>query len=78
MKVTRIEITQRRVDPLHRGDQALVRFTGPWGGVQVLAQAPRAAPTLELARDALRQLRRMPEFRSGAQELVFDTLCIAR
>lgn len=65
MHVTRIIFSNRRVDPATRDDCADVAFVS--GGIvaRFLATAPRAAPRLELIRDAMRQLKRMPEFRSG-------------
>ena len=76
MHVTSIVFSNRRVDPATRDDCADVAFVS--GGVvaRFLATGPRASPRLELIRDAVRQLRRMPEYRSGQLELSFEGLCI--
>lgn len=78
MHVTRIVFSNRRIDPNTRDDCADVTFVG--GGIvaRFLATAPRAAPSLELIKDAMRQLRRMPEFRSGQVELSFERMCIRK
>ena len=77
MQITRIQITERRIDPLNRHEQALVHFHAKGRMLQVIARAARGASVFDLTRDALRQLRRMPEFRSGAEVLQFDTLCLS-
>ena len=76
MHVTSIIFENRRLDPDTRDDCADVAFVS--GGVvaRFMAKAPRAAPRLELVRDAVRQLKRMPEFRSGQVELSFEGMCI--
>ncbi len=75
MHVTRIELSDRFVDPIERSDCARVWFHSNHTVTQIDARAQRAAPKPELIRDAIRQLRRMPEIRSGAQALSFAPTC---
>lgn len=75
MHVTRIELSDRFVDPIERGDCARVWFHSDNTVTQIDAHAQRAAPRPELIRDAIRQLKRMPEIRSGAEQLSFSPTC---
>lgn len=76
MFITEIEVTNRRIDPLTRDDCADVVFIAGEVVTRFLARAPRAASGLVLVKDAMRQLRRMPEFRSGQEKLGFAPLCL--
>lgn len=76
MHVTSIIFTNRRIDPATRADCADVAFISGSVVARFLATGPRASPRLALIRDAIRQLKRMPEFRSGQAELSFEGLCI--
>lgn len=76
MLISRIEVIDRRIDPEDRRDCAQVRFFAGEQITSFLAHAPRASSRLELVRDALRQLRQMPELRSGREPLIFSGLCV--
>ena len=76
MHITEIELTNRRVDPLTREDCADVTFNAGDVVACFLARAPRAASALVLVNDAMRQLRRMPEFRLGRDTLGFAPMCL--
>jgi len=69
MQITLVEVLNRRVDPATRDDCADVVFHSGNVITRLVAKAPRASPGSELVKDALRQLLRMPEFRSGSQAL---------
>ena len=73
MHITLVEVLNRRVDPATRDDCADVVFHSDHFISRFVAKAPRASRGSELVKDALRQLRRMPEFRSGAQKIRFIT-----
>ena len=75
MHITRIELSDRYVDPIERDDRAQVWFYAGTTVTQIMARARRAAPKPELIRDAIRQLRRMPEIRSGSEDLSFSPEC---
>lgn len=75
MHVTKIELSDRYLHPVNRSDCARVSFFADGFITQVEAQAPRAAPQPDLIRDAIRQLKRMPEFRSGQDNLSFHPDC---
>lgn len=77
MHVTDIQIS----NPTYRqtlGDlTAVVSFSGDARDVQMLCHAPaesdesQGGSRLALIRDAIRQLRRMPEIRTGREEVSF-------
>lgn len=75
MHITHIELSDRFLDPVDRSDCAQVWFHSDNQVTQVQAHAKRAAPMPEFVRDAIRQLKRMPEIRSGAEVLSFDPSC---
>ena len=76
MHITQIELSNRRINPETHDDCAEVAFHSKGTVTRIQANAPRAAPKLDLIRDAVRQLRRMPEIRSGQDKLSFERLCI--
>ncbi len=76
MHVTHIELSDRFLHPVDRNDCAQVWFHSDNKITHVQAQAQRAAPKPELIRDAIRQLKRMPEIRSGVEVLSFDPSCV--
>lgn len=75
MHVTHIELSDRFLDPIDRSDCAQVWFHSENTVTHIEAHARRAAPKPELIRDAIRQLKRMPEIRSGVEPLSFDPAC---
>ena len=75
MHVTHIELSERFIDPLDRSDCANVWFHAGETVTHILAHAKRAAPQPDLIRDAIRQLKRMPEIRSGRVALSFSPDC---
>ena len=75
MHVTKIELSDRFIDPIDRSDCAQVWFYSDQTVTQIQAHAQRAAPKPDLIRDAIRQLKRMPEIRSGSEALSFDARC---
>ena len=76
MHVTHIELSDRFVNPVDRNDCAQVWFHSDNTVTHIEARAQRAAPKPELIRDAIRQLKRMPEIRSGKEALSFDPSCV--
>jgi len=77
MHVTQIELSERYIDPVDRRDCAQVWFHSDKTVTHMKAHARRAAPIPELVKDAVRQLRRMPEIRSGREVLSFASDCLA-
>lgn len=74
MQVSHIRIVFRRIDPSDRREEALIQFHAPEKVLQILAHAPRTQSAAALLRDALRQLRRLPEFRSGQERPGFERI----
>ena len=72
MKIDGLDIAFKRINPVDRNEEALIRFYSDGVVLQILAKAPRAVTPGYLTRDAIRQLKRMPEFTSGSASLRFD------
>ena len=78
MLVTDIEISQYSFDPLSARHQANVAMTlknqvvSLFCRLELPEHEPARARGIAFVRDAIRQLKRMPEFRSGDTQLQFS------
>lgn len=78
MLVTDIEISHYSYDPLSERHQANVAMTlrdrvvSLFCRLDLPADEPARARAIAFVSDAIRQMKRMPEFRSGAAQLHFS------
>lgn len=71
MRIMSFEIFNRREDYQAEVERAEVVFYAVDLQARFQASAPLSATTADLVKDALRQLRRMPEYRTGVKDIVF-------